>query len=304
MGTRARHWLLTINNPSVSGDELLAEIQNIPDILHWAFQLEKGEKGTPHFQCAIGFTIRKRFGVIKSLFPTAHIESMGKNSTVDKLRAYCTKEDTRIEGPWVSEYETSQGYRTDLDEAADIVEKSGADAVAAEIPTVFIKYHRGLKALEFALRHPSNDKVERAKEVIYVWGPPGGGKSRYARTFDNVECVEYSNGYYMYKPCTTALFEEGDTKSIPLGDWLRLLDRYPYDLNVKGGWTNYNPHRVVITSNRPPDDVFGGTPVMRRITRIIHINDKGEHIVEFPLSETMGQGVGTVGLGMGTEVGR
>ena len=36
--------------------------------------MEKGENGTPHFQCFIGFKEARKFGGVSKAFPTAHIE--------------------------------------------------------------------------------------------------------------------------------------------------------------------------------------------------------------------------------------
>lgn len=41
-----------------------------------------------------------------------------------------------------------QGARTDLVTACDLLRKSGKRAVAEEMPATFVKYHRGLEALE------------------------------------------------------------------------------------------------------------------------------------------------------------
>lgn len=64
---------------------------------HYAFQLEKGEEGTPHFQLTLNFECARSFNSVKTTFPTAHIQA-SKNGF--KAWQYCTKTSTRIDGPW------------------------------------------------------------------------------------------------------------------------------------------------------------------------------------------------------------
>lgn len=45
---RARHWILTWNNPKISLEELAAQARDA-GVSAFAGQLEAGESGTPHF---------------------------------------------------------------------------------------------------------------------------------------------------------------------------------------------------------------------------------------------------------------
>ena len=70
---QSRNYVLTINNPEITLSELLDVFRRNGAIKAIA-QLEKGENGTPHFQCFIGFKEARKFGGVKKAFPTAHIE--------------------------------------------------------------------------------------------------------------------------------------------------------------------------------------------------------------------------------------
>jgi len=60
-------------------------------------QLEKGkETGTVHIQAALGFANPVWSNTIKKIFPGAHIE---RAKAPAHAWAYCSKEDTRVEGP-------------------------------------------------------------------------------------------------------------------------------------------------------------------------------------------------------------
>jgi hypothetical protein len=79
-------WLLTINNPLENGlthgiiKDRLAEF---PSCAYFAMSDEVGENGTPHIHVFSIFSKTVAFGVIKSLFPTAHLDIVrGTNSEV------------------------------------------------------------------------------------------------------------------------------------------------------------------------------------------------------------------------------
>lgn len=92
---RGRYWCFTINNPIMSGEELSMTLS----VGEYVFQLECGESGTNHYQGFIGFKNARTFASIKKLLPTAHIE---KCKNMHAAKAYCSKSDTRIQGPWTN----------------------------------------------------------------------------------------------------------------------------------------------------------------------------------------------------------
>lgn len=58
---------------------------------------------------------------------------------------------------------------------------------------------------------------------------------------------------------------------------LRLLDRYPIQVPVKGGFVNFIPEEIIITTNKSPEDAFGMyrsnedlQQLRRRLTRVVH----------------------------------
>ncbi len=58
-----------------------------------------------------------------------------------------------------------------------------------------------------------------------------------------------------------------------VGLFLRLFDRYPMSVPIKGAFVNWNPRRVFITSNFCPGDCgFGSDACMRRIDGLFEMN--------------------------------
>ena len=102
------NWLFTINNPTWEDDPL-----KWPGVKFIAFQKERGdETGTEHFQGYVQFKVNKRLAACKALHLTAHWEL--RKGTHEQAKAYCTKEDTRIEGPWIEGVEPAPAKRNDL----------------------------------------------------------------------------------------------------------------------------------------------------------------------------------------------
>lgn len=91
MSERATCWSVTINNPTKSDDEWIAQARQKSGWKVYG-QLEKGESGTPHYQLMVT-TPQVRFSAIKKAFPRAHIEIARDRKALEK---YVEKEDTRV----------------------------------------------------------------------------------------------------------------------------------------------------------------------------------------------------------------
>lgn len=94
---RWRKWCFTINNPDSDTESQLSQLF---DSCEYAYQLEVGDSGTPHYQGMLIFKNAVRFNTLKKKLPTAHLEKM--RGTTAEAYKYCTKVETRIEGPWTN----------------------------------------------------------------------------------------------------------------------------------------------------------------------------------------------------------
>nr|UOF77092.1 rep protein [Cressdnaviricota sp.] len=261
---QACRWCFTVNNPLsaiVPDDEWTKRVQ----IAVW--QREAGEKeNTPHYQ---GYIVMKRqyrarIVTIQRLLSScgvnrAHCEvSRGSNA---QAIAYCTKTDTRIEGPWyfpdadtvLAYKDVHSGTRTDISEVADKI-KSGAkmSSIADEYPEMYIRLNRGFRALAAAL--PAS---ERTVYTICIQSPPGVGKTTWANrafTGDIFRLHTVDKGYWAdgYDGEHVLLIDDYNGQ-IPIHQFNELLDPWPLLMPIKGGFVQARYTLVIILCNSTPD---------------------------------------------------
>lgn len=259
----SRSWCFTVNNPLGPLD--LSDKQ----IRYSVYQLEVGESGTRHYQGYLELVTSQRMSYIKGILPTAHLET--RRGTRDQARAYCMKEDSRVEGPWESgEWISGQGSRQDLLCIRDLI-KSGwpMREIAEEYFTTWVKNYRALDRYRLMV----GDMRNWMTELHIIVGPSGTGKSKLAHEL----CP---NAYW--KP--EGMYFDGydGQEDIILDDFygdisfkllLNMADRYPLKVPFKGGFVNFIARRIIITSNVHYDRWYSQdtSALSRRITNLINL---------------------------------
>lgn len=264
---RSRSWFITVNNYT---DKDIEECLN-HDCVYITWQKEIGEEcGTPHIHIYVHYKNPRVWP--KKSWPTAHIENVKNNNECIK---YCQKEETRVDGPWERGTKPEPGRRTDLESTArKLIEGKSLRDIAIENPDHFVRYTRGLQALKEILqtdRDKNNPPI-----VTWIYGLAGKGKSRHA-----IELHEHS--YYLkdgtqwwngYSQEEAIIIDDFDGRW-PYRDLLRLLDRYPYQGQTKGGYVKINSPYIYVTCEHPPEYFWSGNEyeqVARRITERIEMN--------------------------------
>lgn len=273
----SQRWTFTlfIDEPE-DGGTILCEMRDLSDFQYCIGQTEAApETGRLHLQGYLELTRKISMGELKAQldYPQIHLErSKGSADDNDK---YCTKPESRVMGPWTFGTHLVQGRRSDL---AKIADRLGAGASLAEIardqPGSFIRYHKGLLAYRQTVLGGQQRTWEVDVKVLY--GPTGVGKTRWV--YDNFPLEEiYSlsdpqakwwDNYCGHKVVLIDEFK-GQIEYTYL---LQLLDRYPMQVQTKGGWTNFCPKTIIITSNYHPSNwylnIADCSPLMRRIKEI------------------------------------
>lgn len=255
---KAKGWCFTVNNPV----HRVLYPDGLPDTIKYiVYQVERGVQGTEHLQGFVYFTkqtlgssVKKTSfigpeGQVVEPFVGAHLE-VAKGKPEDN-RSYCTKEDSRVDGPWeLGVLPGGSGERTDLREAASRLMKSGD--IRDIDPAVFLKYASGCLKLAALAPPPRRDNLK----VISIVGSTGIGKSYAVHDlFPEVYTVNMGNSGLWWDGYTgqpVVHFEEFKGQ-VQLQKMLQILDPYPLRLEVKGGLVPARFSLVFITSNSTPD---------------------------------------------------
>jgi hypothetical protein len=226
------------------------------------YQLEKcPETKRLHFQGYIHFPANRTFKTLKTKFPNgAHLEKA--RGSPEENRVYCTKADSRAGEPVEYGECPKQGKRNDLAEiAAVIMEGKKLADVADEFPCEVIRYGRGLERFQQYMLGRRQRPVPR---VHVRWGKPGTGKTRYV--YDNHPAADIYSVIINNAGgrCWWTGYE--GHKVVLLDDWpggwgfndlLRWLDRYPVQVETKGGSVSLLAEDIYITSMRHPEQWYG-----------------------------------------------
>lgn len=222
--------------------------------------------GRRHIQGWLQWKNPRQVNVFWRDFGHPHIEV--RHGTVEQNNLYCAKEND------YEEFGTPpvQGERSDWRRAREQLQQrhSVVDVISDQphlLPAI-----RALERYQTLSRQPPNDRDIRC---VYIHGSSGCGKSRAVH-------AAYPNAYWKpagewwdgYEGQEVVVLDDyyGDQQYSQL---LRVLDRYPLRLPVKGGFVPAEYTTVVITSNATLDEQYQmiqgsrRQPLIRRIHRVI-----------------------------------
>jgi GTPase SAR1 family protein len=244
---RSRNWMFTINNPS-DDDEPSAW----PGIKYLIYQAEQAK--TRHYQGYVMFDKEQRISALKKLNARAHWEP--RAGTHEQAVAYCSKLDTRVDGPWIIGEPPRQGKRTDLDE---IKSKLDAGVSLKEISQDHFKaYLQYGKAFSSYVQLQIEDRTIKPTVVVH-YGPPGVGKSTAVQRFIGSDSSyrkdpnhNWWEGYENQKHTVLDEF----AGCIPFCLLKLLLDQFPVQVEVKNGHRKFTSEFVHIISNDLPEDWY------------------------------------------------
>lgn len=241
-----------------------------PPVRFIVCQLERGnESNRLHLQGYIQWLSPQRYSRAHSVVDPR--VSCGEcDGTPQQNLDYCTKDDTRVEGPWMAgTMARGKGQRVDLAAFRARIDEGATDhQLYVEFPEAMAKYpnfprnYRSAKCAASAGGTERNTEPHGDGPRVYVyWGPTGVGKSRRAWYESYAACSPIlARGYgrhggkcwfQNYTPGSDVILEEYDGQ-LPINELKRILDRYPCDVEFKGGSVRLSCERIFITSNVDP----------------------------------------------------
>lgn len=253
----SKSWCFTINNPTKNDEQILKDWEKC----YLVFGHEIGESGTPHIQGFITFKRAYRLSQLKKLHSTAHWEQAVATDAMN----YCMKDGNYT----IEDFRKKKGERTDIAE----VLKKDLNQIVNENPDLYIKYHNGIEKLFAKKQKARNFKPE----VIWLHGPTGTGKTRRVVEAEpslwiSGRNLKWWNGYENEE---AVLFDDFRADFCTFHELLRILDRYPYKIEVKGCYREFNSKRIYITSCYAPNEVYNTREdigqLIRRIDKIVTV---------------------------------
>lgn len=236
------------------------------------FGRETGDNGTRHLQIYVEFPKRLRFNQLREVLPGYHIES--RRGTPKEASDYCEKDqdfeifgEISVGGP---------GFRSDLAQLHESLQ-SGKRLrdIADDHFGCFVKYQRGISAYRLVKATSRNWLCS----VVIYWGRTGAGKTR--AVIDNSADIDdiyiHPGGPWFdgYDGQDIVLFDDFSGSEFKISYLLKLLDRYPMRVPVKGGFVQWTPREIYITSNKDPLLWYSGAlnehqnALIRRVTNCV-----------------------------------
>lgn len=259
---QGKHWCFTINNPT--------EVDIIEDKEPFTYLVmgkEIGSNGTPHWQCYAVFKKRLRRSQVVRHIPRAHLEPM--YSTPEAAANYCKKEGDFMEYgtlPLTAGQNTKEHWK----KARQLALENKIDEI--EDDHIYVTSYNSLKRI--AKDHPVIPPDLDDTCGIWIWGPAGAGKSRYARMhyapFYDKPLNKWWDGYR--SQANILVDDLDDTRSVFVGYYLkRWADQYSFPAENKGGTVQLRPDTIVVTSQFNIEELYQGNigdAIARRFTRL------------------------------------
>lgn len=276
---RMRHWMGTyFYDPLPTEAEWKLKMERLRTDV-WSAQVEQcPTTGRHHLQWYLRLRNPRTFASMRRVMNNRKVIVV---RWPHKAFEYAIKERTRIGWSASRGRPYGQGHRSDFDEAVDIVHAKGAEHVAVELPVMYVKYHRGLHALERAVLNTSNPYgTRRPVDVTVYWGGAGTGKTTRAwrEAGEDMYPLFSQDPLWFdgYRGQGTLVIDEYNG-GIQVERFLQMLHEFVVDWPVKGGSVRGVWTRVILTSNYHPSqwypDVDGtrDASLMRRFKRIVEV---------------------------------
>lgn len=237
LGTKARLWLITINNPqnhgiSLEQSEILERFKEdiktgrvtyVASVMEQSLTVDENDKHTPHGHIAAYFPSQELGGHLHKLFPMAALQDCKAN--ILSVRQYLIKDPT---GAWYKKYPEKFGEKLPADEAnfwewgiipdgrrksadsqssktlsEDVLQairegKSDAE-ILTKFPTVWNRSAE-LRKIRFAIMSQKYRPVYRDLNCIYVEAnfPPKEAYKLFAHTLDTYVVSDYTHPWDSY----------------------------------------------------------------------------------------------------------
>lgn len=242
---------------------LIAQLENTPTT------------NRKHIQGYIEFKFKTAMSKIKQIMVGCHIER--RQGTREEARDYCKKLESSIPNTQIElgKFELEQGRRTDIQIIKDCI-KSGKSLTKTILEDC--RNYQGIRIAEKLYYYSLKPRdPNKPPEIRWYYGKTGTGKtlSVYKEYTQKEIYPSFSykwwNGYYQQK---VLLIDDMRKDYAKFHILLKLLDRYPHTVEIKGGTTEINSPIIIITTPYHPLDMYETREDIQQLIRRITIIKK------------------------------
>lgn len=247
--SKSRNWCFTLNNPKKGDRKKLYQLVDDEKVTYLVEGKEVGEKGTPHIQGYLEYHTSVCLKTLKNIIGDKfHWEI--RRGTGQQASDYCKKD-----GDW-DEWGTMKnpnGNRKDWSDMRHKMEDGEG------IKTLLDDGYDSLQCLQYLERVAKYAEKPRNFKpyVIWIWGDSGVGKSKWAN--DNfpdaywAESFQWWDGYDQHE---VVVIDDYRADFCKFHELLKLIDRYPHKIPIKGGYRQLKNKVFVFTSPKSPDEIW------------------------------------------------
>ena len=285
---RFRHWVFTLHQPTPSTQEMWNTYRdNLTSTSTIKYAIIGDEvcptTGNRHWQGYLSLRDGKTWSAVRTFVGYGFNGAAwcrAARGTPQQNRAYCSKEAVVYELGQCPRHQ--QGKRSDLEaltyelvQDGSINVKRHRDAGNFKLLSSYVRYRQHLTNASEDFR----DQREHQPEVIWCLGPTGAGKSHWIySTFPNAWwCPPKGPSglwYDNYDGHDVAVFDDFRSDHMTFSMLLRICDRFPMHVPVKGSTRKFIASTIIFTCPDHPKEVYVGSSeniwqLLRRISRLI-----------------------------------
>lgn len=203
-----------------------------------------------HHQGYVEFKSNQRFTAMKKRGEKIHWE-LRKGSQEDAIK-YCEKDGKfeEIGNP----AEIKQGKRNDIEEVKNLVRNGKGMSDIVEVANSY----QSLKFAENMIKY-KECKRNWETEVYWYYGKTGTGKTKLAfeeagdKVWVSGKNLKWWDGYDAHE---NVIFDDFRGDFCTFHELLRILDRYPYTIETKGGTRQLLAKKIWVTCPYRPEEVY------------------------------------------------
>ena len=263
--SRSRNYVFTINNWTEEDETRIEQVASGEQCRYLVYGRETGDNGTPHLQGYVEWSSGVSIAASRARFGgRGHFEA--RMGTAAQAADYCKKDGDVVEFGTISQ----AGRRSDLAALRQDLESGDSLRLVSQNHfSNFVRYQRGI----LAYRSLHSEKRDFATEVKVYWGVAGTGKSRRAYAEADDPWVWGGDGWFDgYDGDEHVVMDDFRGSCMKPSMFLKITDRYPCRVPIKGAFVNWRPRTIWITSNVDPREWWPNVDaetqraVLRRIT--------------------------------------